>query len=187
MNDTHDHGPSQMAGSGDWRSWNPSRRRFLTLTGLAVGGAVIGTTAAGCGTAQTGSQQGTGEQQGRPGASGETLFVAGFQWGPPKSFNPLAASPDFPVANGQPQYIYESLLRFNLLDGSLQPGLAKTVEQKDDTTGNCDRIKAAALAGSLRGHRPLRQRRQFALDRCQHRRISRLRRFERQAAALTTL
>ena len=77
MNDTHDHGPSQMAGSGDWRSWNPSRRRFLTLTGLAVGGTVIGVSAAGCGTAQTGSQQGTGEQKGRPGASGETLFVAG--------------------------------------------------------------------------------------------------------------
>jgi peptide/nickel transport system substrate-binding protein len=135
MNDTHDNRPSEMAESGaDWRSWNPSRRRFLTLTGLAVGGTVIGVSAAGCGTAQTGSQQGSGEQKGRPGASGETLFVAGFQWGPPKSFNPLAASPDFPVANGQPQYIYESLLRFNLLDGSLQPGLAKTVDMKDDTT-----------------------------------------------------
>ncbi len=129
MNDTHDHGPSpEMADSGaDWRSWNPSRRRFLTLTGLAVGGTVIGVSAAGCGTAQTGSTSGTASAAGRAGASGDTLFVAGFQWNPPKSFNPMAASPDWPIAGGQSQFIYESLLRFNLLDGSLQPGLAKTV------------------------------------------------------------
>jgi peptide/nickel transport system substrate-binding protein len=137
MNDTYGHGPSQgMAESGaDWRSWNPSRRRFLTLTGLAVGGTVVGVSAAGCGTAQTGtSSGGSADQPSRSGASGETLFVAGFQWGPPKSFNPLAASPDWPTAQGQSQFIYESLLRFNLLDGSLQPGLGTTVEQKDETT-----------------------------------------------------
>jgi len=136
MNDTHDHGPSpEMADSGaDWRSWNPSRRRFLTLTGLAVGGTVIGVSAAGCGTAQTGSNTGGGEAKGRAGASGETLFIAGFQWSPPKSFNPMAAAPDFPTADSQMNLIYESLLLFNLLDGSLQPGLAKTVELTDKTT-----------------------------------------------------
>src|SRR5690348_14461290 len=136
MNDTHDHGPSsEMADSGaDWRSWNPSRRRFLTLTGLAVGGTVIGVSAAGCGTAQTGSNTGGGEAKGRAGASGETLFVAGFQWSPPKSFNPMAAAPDWPTAGGQSQFIYESLLRFNLLDGSLQPVRAMTVELTNNTT-----------------------------------------------------
>ncbi|HET9650495.1 MAG TPA: ABC transporter substrate-binding protein [Microlunatus sp.] len=135
MNDTHDHGSSpEMADRGaDWRSWSPSRRRFLTLTGLAVGGTVIGVSAAGCGTAQTGSQQGGG-QQGRAGASGETLFVAGFQWGPVSNLNPLSASPQWPTANTHSQLIYESLLRFNLLDGSLQPGLGKTVESTDKTT-----------------------------------------------------
>ncbi len=141
MNDTHDQGPSpEMAdrgmadGGAGWRSWNPSRRRFLTLTGLAVGGTVIGVSAAGCGTAQTGSSSGNASSSGRAGASGETLFVAGFQWNPPKSFNPLAASPDWPTAGGQSQFIYESLLRFNLLDGSLQPGLGKSVESTDKTT-----------------------------------------------------
>ena len=99
MNDNHDQiEPSmQTAGSGaDWRTtWTPSRRHFLTVTGLALGGAALGLGVSACGTAQTGSS--TGQAKGRAGAAGETLFVAGFQWGPPKSFNPLAASPDWPT------------------------------------------------------------------------------------------
>jgi peptide/nickel transport system substrate-binding protein len=116
-----------------YTTWLASRRSFLTLGGLAVGGAVIGVGAAGCGTAQTGNK-GSDSSKGRAGAAGETLFVAGFQWGPPKSFNPLAASPDWPTAGGQSQLIYESLLRFNLIDGSLQPGLGKELQQPDDQT-----------------------------------------------------
>jgi peptide/nickel transport system substrate-binding protein len=116
-----------------YTTWLANRRSFLTLGGLAVGGAVIGVGAAGCGTAQTGNK-GSDSSKGRAGAAGETLFVAGFQWGPPKSFNPLAASPDWPTAGGQSQLIYESLLRFNLIDGSLQPGLGKELQQPDDQT-----------------------------------------------------
>lgn len=115
--------------------WSPNRRRFLSVAGLAVGGAVVGTTAAGCGTAQTGnSSGGSGESKGRAGAAGETLFVAGFQWGPPTNYNPFGASPAWPTAGGQSQFIYETLVRFNLLDGSLAPGLAKEIQQPDDAT-----------------------------------------------------
>jgi peptide/nickel transport system substrate-binding protein len=114
-------------------AWLASRRSFLTLGGLAVSGAVLGVGASGCGTAQTGNKSST-EGKGRSGPAGETLFVAGFQWGPPKSFNPLAAQPDWPTAQGQSQLIYESLLRFNMLDGSMQPGLAKELQQPDDNT-----------------------------------------------------
>ena len=113
--------------------WEPSRRRFLSLAGLAVGGAAIGLGAAGCGTAQTGNQSGD-NNKGRAGAAGETLFVAGFQWGPPTSCNTFAGTIAWPNAQGQSQLIYESLLRFNLIDGSLQPGLGKELQQKDDTT-----------------------------------------------------
>jgi peptide/nickel transport system substrate-binding protein len=125
---------TQMAGSeGDrWNTWSPSRRRFLTLTGMAIGGTFIGLSAAACGTAQTGSK--TGTSKGRAGAAGDTMFQAGFQWQSPKSFNPLAAAPDWPTAQGQAQLIYESLLRFNEIDGSLQPGLAKELQQPDDQT-----------------------------------------------------
>jgi peptide/nickel transport system substrate-binding protein len=139
MNDNHDQMElsTQTAGGGaDWRTtWAPSRRHFLTLTGLALGGAALGLGVSACGTAQTGSS--AGQAKGRAGAAGETMFVAGFQWNPPKTFNPFAASPDFPtsVATGNhPQYIYETLLRFNLLDGSLAPGLAKELQQPDDQT-----------------------------------------------------
>src|SRR3954465_6843112 len=114
-------------------AWLASRRSFLTLGGLAVSGAVLGVGASACGTAQTGNK-GSSTGKGRAGAAGETLFVAGFQWGPPKSFNPLAAAPDWPTAQGQSQLIYESLLRFNMIDGSLHPGLAKGVEQPDNNT-----------------------------------------------------
>jgi peptide/nickel transport system substrate-binding protein len=116
------------------RSLQTNRRRFLALSGLAVGGVAIGASASACGTAQTGNQQGGGTAKGRPGASGETLFVAGFQWGPPTSFNPFAGTIAWPVAQGQSQFIYESLLRFNLLDGSLVPGLAKELQQPDKNT-----------------------------------------------------
>ena len=102
MNDNHDQmEPSmQTGGSGaDWKTtWAPSRRHFLTFTGLALGGAALGLGAAACGTAQTGSQRRQRQAKGRAGAAGETLFVAGFQWGPPTSFNPLAASPAWPTA-----------------------------------------------------------------------------------------
>ena len=61
--------------------------------------------------------------------------MAGFQWGPPPSFNPLAAAqPGWPTNWDQSQLIYESLLRFNLIDGSLAPGLATELQQPDDQT-----------------------------------------------------
>src|SRR3954469_6885933 len=113
-------------------AWLASRRSFLTLGGLAVSGVVLGVGASGCGTAQTGKTTSAGK--GRAGAAGDTLFVAGFQWGPPKSFNPLAASPDWPTAQFQSQLIYETLLRSDERAGALHPGLAKGIEQPDDHT-----------------------------------------------------
>jgi peptide/nickel transport system substrate-binding protein len=134
MNDQNDHdftgGDLKAAVTG----WTPNRRRFLSVAGLAVGGAVVGTTAAGCGTAQTGNTSGESGGTGRAGAAGQTLFVAGFQWGPPNSFNPFGATPAFPTAGGQPELLYEALIRFNMLDGSLVPGLATEVQQPDDST-----------------------------------------------------
>ena len=76
-------------------TWSTTRRRFLSLTALTLGGAVFGVSAAGCGTAQTGgSQEGS---KGRPGAAGETMFQAGFERQAPKSLNPLDASTNWPT------------------------------------------------------------------------------------------
>ena len=138
MNDQQDHESLTAEIRSAVTGWSPNRRRFLSVAGLAVGGAVIGTTAAGCGTAQTGNSGGGGGGGGggRAGAAGETLFVAGFQWGAPTSFNPYGATPAFPSnpAGNQPELIYECLVRFNMLDGTLAPGLAKELQQPDDDT-----------------------------------------------------
>lgn len=134
MNDQHDHDSLGADLKSAVTGWTPNRRRFLSVAGLAVGGAVVGTTAAGCGTAQTGNSTGGGtETKGRAGAAGETLFIAGFQWGPPTNYNPFAASPAWPTGSGQSQLIYETLVRFNLLDGSLAPGLGKEIQESGDT------------------------------------------------------
>ena len=97
-----------------------TRRGFLAVAGLAAS-AVGAVSLGGCGTAQRAG----GGSGGRPGPSGDTLFVNQGQWGPATNFNPLSASPAFPTAGGQIQLIYETLVRFNLIDGSLQPGLGK--------------------------------------------------------------
>ncbi len=114
-----------------------NRRRFLSLTGLAAGAVMVGGVAAGCGTAQTGNRTGGGGQSGssgRQGAAGDTLFVAGFQWDPPSTFNPLSPTTTWPSGSGQSQFIFESLVRFNMLDGSLEPGLASEIKDVDDRT-----------------------------------------------------
>jgi peptide/nickel transport system substrate-binding protein len=115
-------------------AFRPSRRRFLGTTGLALGAAALGLGATGCGTAQTPSSSNkSGTATGRPGAAGETLFVF-VQSGVPTSFNPLGATPAFPTNVGHMQLVYETLLRFDLLDGSLKPGLAKELQSPDPST-----------------------------------------------------
>lgn len=131
MNDPRNDHPDLVRSAGSWPpTLVSSRRRFLSVAGLAGGGAILG-VGAGCGTAQTGKSAGAKGSQGRPGVSGDTLFVAGFQWGPPSSFNPLAPSPAWPTGPRQMQLIYESLMRFNMIDGSLSPGIAKELNDSD--------------------------------------------------------
>lgn len=54
----------------------------------------------------------------------KTLYMGGFQWGEPASFNPLS---DWPVtwpATGGSNLMYESLFAYNILTGELEPLLA---------------------------------------------------------------
>ncbi len=115
---------------GQESPFQPSRRRFLGVSGLALGAAAIGLGATGCGTAQTRSNSGDGQAKGRAGAAGDTLFVF-VQSGVPTNFNPLGSTPSWPTAVGHTQLIYETLVRFNLLDGTLQPGLAKELQEPE--------------------------------------------------------
>lgn len=101
------------------------RRRFLANASL------LGITAASASGILTACGGGSGGGSGRSGEAGETLFFAGLQWGAPKNFNPLGASPAWPCGQNQAQYIYETLVRFNLLNGKLEPGLGTKVQEPD--------------------------------------------------------
>jgi peptide/nickel transport system substrate-binding protein len=63
----------------------------------------------------------------------ETLVIAGFQWGPPTTFNPLANPATWP-AGGQHKLIFETLFGFNVATGGLDPVLASDVTYTDATT-----------------------------------------------------
>lgn len=63
----------------------------------------------------------------------QTVYVGGFQWGQPSSFNPLASSPDWPVNPGNAlNLFYETLLVFNTLTGGMEPLLAQAYQVSAD-------------------------------------------------------
>jgi peptide/nickel transport system substrate-binding protein len=68
----------------------------------------------------------------------QTLYVAGWQWGPPTTFNPLATGlagwPTQGAPNTPLMDIYESLFTFNLFTGALDPLLGKDLSWPDPTT-----------------------------------------------------
>ena len=116
-----------------------TRRRFLAGTGMVGGAAAL----AACGGATGGASGGGGGDggtelvgvgnngkagPGRKGDAADQLFIAGFQWSPPTNFNTFAGSPAWPAAANVAQYVYETLLRFDIVTGELLPGLAASYE-----------------------------------------------------------
>ena len=61
----------------------------------------------------------------------ETLYVGGFDWAPPSTFNPLDYDPNFPI-DGNVRLMYETLVTYNQLNGELEPMLADSFQQTDD-------------------------------------------------------
>jgi peptide/nickel transport system substrate-binding protein len=102
---------------------HPTRRQVIKGA-AAVGTAVVGASAlAACGDD---SGDTLTERQ-------QTLFIAGFQWGPPPNFNPLSPTAAWPTAADQMQLIYETLFGFDLLDSSLKPSLATSLTESADS------------------------------------------------------
>ncbi len=126
----------------------PSRRSFIKIGGLAIGGLALAACAP---AASTGSSAGTGSGdaaklgvgnngqvgKGRSGAIADTLFIAGFQWGAPATFNPLSPTAAWPAAANVMQITYETLLRWNIATGELMPGLAKEYKVDGTKTVTC--------------------------------------------------
>ncbi|MCQ2062695.1 MAG: ABC transporter substrate-binding protein [Fibrobacter sp.] len=68
----------------------------------------------------------------------ETLYIGGFDWAPPASFNPLDYDPNFPI-DGNVRLMYETLMTTNQLDGVLEPMLADGYKQTaNDITVHLD-------------------------------------------------
>jgi peptide/nickel transport system substrate-binding protein len=99
---------------------------------LIGGTAALGSLAMGAGLA---GRRGTAAA--RPAAQElpreETLYVAGFQWGPPTTFNPFAPVRIWPASEDF-QHLYQTLFAFNLATGESEPQLAKSIEWTDGTT-----------------------------------------------------
>jgi peptide/nickel transport system substrate-binding protein len=113
------------------KPWKKTRREFLRDGALlgAAAAAAPGVLAA----CASGGQSSTGT--GKP-TRKNTLYVGGWQWGPPTSFSPLGSTPMWPTNPTSPmQYVYECLYGFNMLDGNIEPILAKgPVNWVDQTT-----------------------------------------------------
>ena len=102
-----------------------SRRRFLQ--GAAAAGGALAIGAAGP------ARFAPGPVSAQELARNETLYIGGHQWGPPNTFNPLNPNRAWPC-NQDFQYIYESLLMYDVLTGALDPALATGVEWTDAET-----------------------------------------------------
>lgn len=95
-----------------------SRRGFLAVTALT-------------GAAALAACSDTGESSGK---RRQTLYVGGWQWGTPPNHNPLSPTAGWPIGANQMPIVYESLFRYNQLDGALEPGLAVKLTSPDETT-----------------------------------------------------
>lgn len=62
----------------------------------------------------------------------ETLYIGGFDWAPPTTFNPLDYDPNFPI-DGNVRLMYETLVSYNPLVGKLEPMLAESYTQNDSS------------------------------------------------------
>jgi len=63
----------------------------------------------------------------------ETLFVGGFQWGPPTTFNAFTPTRAWPSTEDF-QHLYETLFAFNLLNGEIEPILGRELSFPDPQT-----------------------------------------------------
>jgi peptide/nickel transport system substrate-binding protein len=115
--------------------FKPSRRDFVRGTGLAaVGLGFGGPLLAACGTSGGGSTSGIAKSGGKPDRN-NSLFIAGFQWGPATNFNPLGPNSSWPSQQGSGhQHLYETLFGFDVVAGDLKGILAKNITYPDNAT-----------------------------------------------------
>ncbi|MBN1760772.1 MAG: ABC transporter substrate-binding protein [Chitinispirillaceae bacterium] len=99
-------------------------KQFSLLKMLLVGALL-------CGLISCQSKKGSSGDDGSGFPRSKTLYLAGFQWGDPNSFNPMSDWPAFPVG-GNYNLMYEPLLVFNSISGQMEGLLANSPVQTDD-------------------------------------------------------
>ena len=62
----------------------------------------------------------------------ETLYIGGFDWAPPATFNPLDYDPNFPI-DGNVRLMYETLVTYNQITDKLEPMLADSFSKTDSS------------------------------------------------------
>lgn len=62
----------------------------------------------------------------------ETLYIGGFDWAPPTTFNPLDYDPNFPI-DGNVRLMYETLVTYNQISDNLEPMLADSFVKTDSS------------------------------------------------------
>ena len=62
----------------------------------------------------------------------ETLYIGGFDWAPPTTFNPLDYDPNFPI-DGNVRLMYETLVTYNQISDKLEPMLADSFVKTDSS------------------------------------------------------
>jgi len=97
----------------------------LSLFKVVLAGALL------CGLISCGSKKPTSETTSDGFPREKTLYLAGFQWGDPNTFNPLSDWPAFPVG-GNYNLMYEPLVVFNSISGKMEALLASAPEQTAD-------------------------------------------------------
>lgn len=107
-----------------------SRRQVIAGAALLGAGAVVGGgLVTGCSKDDDGGS-GSGATTERQ----QTLYMAGWQWGPPPNWNPCNSTASFPTQGNQMQLVYESLFAFDLRDSSLKPQLGASFDMPDGKT-----------------------------------------------------
>jgi peptide/nickel transport system substrate-binding protein len=109
-----------------------TRRDFLRDSAAAGAAATFGSAWLGaCGVGSSSSSSGGIAASGKP-TRKNSLYIGGWQWGPPTNFSPVGSNSAFPNGAGAGNlHIYETLFAWNLLDGGLKPALAKSVTYPD--------------------------------------------------------
>lgn len=99
--------------------------KHVSLFKVVLAGALL------CGLISCGSKKPVSDSTSDGFPREKTLYLAGFQWGDPNTFNPLSDWPAFPVG-GNYNLMYEPLVVFNSITGKMEALLASPPEQTAD-------------------------------------------------------